>query len=236
MQLETYPLKQHAMDLSQESFPVTLRTWHGNSLEFPVGGTNFGYIYQGSALLFRQGTGEAYRLHAGMYFCLPGGGKLEGENSSGMAISSLNYQGMFSLGGPLGSTGRLAYINGGTNSLLIAPVMGGDPCFNAMYFPPGVDQTLHTHPSYRIGMVVMGRGELESQQTVIVLEPGMTFLIPADSLHKFRTIESNLTVVVFHPDSESGFIHGDNLMLKRTIVNGVSASELPDIQTKMAND
>lgn len=236
MQLETYPLKQNTIDLSQESFPVILRTWQGDSWELPVSGTTFGYIYQGSCVLYRQTTGESYNLHSGMYFCLPGGGKLEGELSSGIAISSLNYQGMFSLGNPIEPTGRLAYINGGTNSLLIAPVMGGDPCLNAMYFPPGVNQTLHTHPSYRIGMVVMGRGELENQQTVIVLEPGMIFLIPADSLHKFRTIESNLTVIVFHPDSDIGFTRGDNLMLKRTIINGVSASELPDIQTKLTNE
>lgn len=235
MTLETYPLQQKTIDLSQESFPAIVRIWQGNSCEFPEGRTHFGYIYQGSCLLFRQATGETYNLHSGMYFCLPGGGKLEGD-SSGIAISSLNYQGMFNLGGTIEPTGRFAYINGGTNSLLIAPVTGGDPCFNAMYFPPGVDQTLHTHLSYRIGMVVTGSGELENQQTFIALKPGMTFLIAADILHKFRTLDSNLTVVVFDPDSEIGFTHGDNPMLKRTIVNGISPSELPDIQTKLTKD
>lgn len=231
MTLETYPLQQKTIDLAQD-FPAIARIWQGNSFELPVGGTTFGYIYQGNCCLFRQTTGESYNLHSGMYFCLPGGGKLEGE-SSGIAISRLNYQGIFSVGGAIAPTGEFAYIDGGTNSLLIAPVTGGDPCLNAMYFPPGVDQTLHTHPSYRIGMVVMGGGKLENQQTVITLKPGMTFLIPADSVHKFRTIDSNLTVVVFHPDSDIGFTRGDNPMLKRTIVNGVSASELPDIQTKL---
>ncbi len=229
MTLETFPLQPKTID-SQESFPATVKIWHGNSCRFPADGTTFGYIYEGSAVLFRPGK-EPNRIYAGMYFCLPGEGKLEGK-SSGIGISHLNYQGLFSLGA-IAPTGEFAYINGGTNSLLIAPVKGGDPCLNAMYFPPGVDQTLHTHPSYRLGIVVEGGGKLENQQTVLVLKPGMTFLIGANSLHKFRTLETNLTAVVFHPDSDIKFTRGDNLMLKRTIINGVSASELPDIQTKL---
>lgn len=235
MMLKTYPLQQNTIDLSQDSFPAIVRIWQGNSIEFPAGETTFGYIYQGTSLLFRQTDGESYPMHSGMYFCLPGAGKLEGD-SSGIAIAFLNYQGIFSLGGPIEPTGRLAYINGGTNSLLIAPVRSGDPCLNVLYFPSGVDQTLHSHPSYRIGMVVMGRGKLDNLQTVLTLEPGTIFQIPADSLHKFQTIESNLIVVVFHPDSDTGFAHWDNPMLKRTIVNGVSASELPHLQTQLTND
>lgn len=231
----TYPLQQNDIDLTADSFPAIVKIWQGNGCEFPANATQFGYIYAGSCLLLPQKTDQSYNLHSGMYFCLPGGGKLVG-NSSGIAIALLNYQGALNVGGTIEPTGRLGYINGGTNSLLIAPVVGGDPCFNAMYFPPGVDQVLHTHPSYRVGMVVSGSGELENQKMAIALTPGMTFFIAADSLHKFRTFDSNLTVVVFHPDSDRGFTNGDNPMLKRTIVNGVSASELPDIQTKLTKD
>jgi quercetin dioxygenase-like cupin family protein len=234
MTLATYPLQHTNIDLISDSFPAIVRIWQGNCGDFPTGGTTFGYIYQGSCVLFRD-AGETYPLHSGMYFCLPGKGKLAGD-SAGIAIAILNYQGIFNVGGAITQTGEFAYINGGTNTLLIAPVVGGDPCFNAMYFPPGVDQTLHTHPSYRIGMVVSGGGELENQQIAISLTPGMTFFIAADSLHKFRTFDSHLIVVVFHPDSDRSFTPGDNPMLKRTIINGVSASELPDIQTKLIND
>lgn len=92
MTLETYPLQQNTIDLSQERFPAIARIWQGNSLEFPAGKTHFGYIYQGSCLLFRQATGESYNLHSGMYFCLPGSWKLEGL-SSGIAIANLNLSG-----------------------------------------------------------------------------------------------------------------------------------------------
>ena len=234
MTIATYPLKQTNIDLTSDNFPAMVRIWQDNCSDFPAGGTTFGYIYHGSCVLFCD-NGETYPLHSGMYFCLPSGGKLEGK-SSGIAIAYFNYQGIFNVGGTIEPTGKFAYINGGTNTLLIAPVKGGDPCFNAMYFPPGVDQTLHTHPSYRIGMVVNGSGELENQQMAIALTPGMTFLIAADSVHKFRTFDSNLTVVVFHPDSDIEFTPGDNPMLKRTIVNGTSASELPDLHTKLTQD
>lgn len=234
MTLKTYSLQQNTIDLSQDVFPAILRIWQDHPLELPAGGTHFGYVYQGQPRLSRQADVEAYRLRSGMYFCLPGEGRIEGENSSGIVVTRLNYQGMFSLGGPIEPIGRFAYIDGGTNSLLIQPIMLGDPCLNAMYFPKEVDQTLHTHPSYRIGIVVAGRGELETLETVMNIELGMIFLIPADSLHKFRTIDSNLTVVVFHPDSDTGFTRRDNPMLKRTMVDGVSAAELPQIQTKVS--
>lgn len=236
MTLKASPLQPQTIDLSQDSFPAILRTWQGNSLELPANGTHFGYIYQGQSLLSRQSEPEGYRVRSGMYFCLPGAGRIEGETSSGMVVTRLNYSGMFSLGGPIEPTGRFAYIDGGTSSLLIPPMMCGDPCLNAMYFPPYVDQTLHTHPSYRIGLVVAGQGTLEDWQTVTHLEPGMMFLILANSLHKFRTAERNLTVVVFHPDSDTGFTHRDNPILKRTMVDGVSATELPQIQTQLVGE
>lgn len=234
MTLKLYSIQHNSVeDLSQDTFPAILRTWQGGSLELPTTGTHFGFIHQGHPLLFRRWRTEHYRLHPWMYFCLPNQGYIEGQNSSGMVITCLNYQGMFSLGGAIEPTGRFAYIDGGTNSLLIPPIKLGDPCLNAMYFPPGVNQTLHTHPSYRIGIVVAGAGDVETPQVVRSLEPGTIFLIPANSLHKFRTHHNSLTVVVFHPDSDTGFTHQDNPMLKRTIVDGMSAAELPQIQTKV---
>lgn len=233
MTLSIYPLRQQIIDLSRDRFPATFRIWQGNSLKLPADGTHFGYVYQGQPVLSRQAGADAYKLRSGMYFCLPGGGELEGQDSSGILITRFNYQGMFNLGGPIEPTGRFAYINGGMNSLLIPPIMRGDPCLNAMYFPPNTDQTLHTHPSYRIGIIVAGSSELENQQTTVTLKPGMSFLIPADSLHKFRTAESHLEVVVFHPDSDTGFTHRDNPMLRRTLIDDISAAELPDIQTQV---
>jgi hypothetical protein len=164
---------------------------------------------------------------------LPGKGTVGGDSSSGIVITHLNYQGMFNLGGPIESKGRFAYIDGGTSSLLIPPIMLGDPCLNAMYFPPQTHQTSHTHPSDRIGMVVSGMGELETPQTRIIVKSSTIFQIPANQLHQFRTGEHQLTLVVFHPDSDTGCTHQNHPMLQQTVVNGVSAAELPQIQTKL---
>ncbi len=222
-------------DLSKSSFPILLQTWQDQKIELPDIGTHFGYIHQGSTDLScaRLKAAEAYLLQAGMYFALPGKGAIGGEASSGMIVTRLNYQGMFSLGGPVEAQGRLAYIDGGASSLLIPPVMLGDPCLNAMYFPPHIDQTLHTHPSDRIGIVIAGGGEVKTPQTSTHLEAGTLFLIPAHHLHKFCTGDDSLTAVVFHPDSDTGFTHKNHPMLQRTIVNGVSAVELPEIQSSI---
>lgn len=236
MSLQIYPLQPNIIKaISQDAFPAILRIWQGNSLQLPATGTHFGFVYRGYPLLSRQSGNETYSLRQGMYFCLPESGSIGGEHSAGMVITHPDYRGMFQLGGPIEAAGRFAYIDGGTNSLLIPPVALGDPCLNAIYFPAGVDQTLHTHPSDRIGMVVAGSGVIETAQTAVGLEPGNVFLIPANLAHKFRTGENSLTMVIFHPDSDAGFTDRDNPMLRRTLVKGTSAADLPQIQTKIAD-
>lgn len=231
MTLKLYSFQQPVTEtLADPTFPSVLRTWQGESLALPETGTHFGYVYQGEADLVRTGSAP-YRLHGGMYFCLPGGGRIDGTSSAGLVITRLDYHGMFSLGGPVEPTGRLAYIDGGTNSLLIPPLMLGDPCLNAMYFPPDIDQTMHTHPSYRIGVIIAGKAEFATPQSVMPVATGHVFLIPAHSPHKFRTHSDQLIAVMFHPDSGTGYSHRDNPMLQRTWVDGVSAAELPQIQT-----
>ncbi|WP_416669796.1 cupin domain-containing protein [Egbenema bharatensis] len=234
--LKTYPLQPKIFeDFSQGSFPLLLQTWQDHPIGLSDVGTHFGFVYQGFAhLSFRgmHGT-ESYRLRAGMYFSLPGKGAIGSAASSGIVFTRLNYRGMFSLGGPIEAQGRLAYIDGGTSSLLIPPVLLGDPCLNVMYFPPHVDQTLHTHPSDRIGIVVAGASIMKTPQSAIPVESGTIFLIPAHYPHKFCTSDSPFTVVVFHPDSDTGYTHTNHPMLQRTMVDGISAAELPEIQTRL---
>jgi hypothetical protein len=169
-----------------------------------------------------------------MFFCLPGSGTLSGADASGLVITCLYHDSLFTLGGPIEAAGRLAYINGGTNSVLIAPPMLGDPCLHAMYLPPNIQQTLHTHPSYRIGIVVDGSGNVETPQYTRALQLGDLFLISANEVHRFCTGNSGLTAVMFHPDSDVGFTHRDNPMLRRTLIDGVSAVNLPQIHSPIA--
>jgi len=210
--------------------------WNGESIQLSDTGTHFGFVYSGNPVLYRSAGSQDYKLHPGMYFSIPGEGWISGENSSGLLVTYSTFKGVFLIGGAIESIGRLGYINGGTDNVLIPPVMQGDPCLNALYFPPGIDQTAHTHPSYRLIIVVEGSGECETPDSITPLQPGVAIFIPANSLHKFRTIDDKLTVVCFHPDSDTGFTHKDHPMLKRTIISGISASNLPEIQTKIIKE
>ena len=231
--LKKYPLQANILiDRSHVAAPSTLQTWHQTSLDFGPSGTHFGYVYEGSPRLSCASHDHEYGLQPGMFFAMPGEGTLLGEQSSGVVITHPGRR-VFTLGGPMETTGRLAYINGGTTNVLIPPMMVGDPCLNALYFPPNVDQTLHTHPSDRLGMVVAGEGEFETPEAVMKAMPGDVFLIPEHTLHKFRTTTQNLTLVVFHPDSDVGFNHTMHPMLNRTLVDGVSATHLPEIHTHL---
>ncbi|MBD0337415.1 MAG: cupin domain-containing protein [Cyanobacteria bacterium Co-bin13] len=237
MTLKLFSLQTPVLeDLRQDEYPILLRTWRGEPLPLNDAGTHFGFVFQGQAYLQRGESSPdcRYPLQAGMFFGLPGSGTLSGENSSGLVITCLYHRGLFSLGGPIEAAGRLAYINGGTNSVLIAPPMLGDPCLHGMYLPPNIQQTLHTHPSYRIGIVVEGSGNVETPQAVTALQPGDSFLITANEVHRFCTGNDGLTAVMFHPDSDVGFTHRDNPMLRRTLVDGVSAVYLPQIHSPTA--
>jgi len=216
-------------------FPSYLSAWDRRGLDiYDSGSTHFGYVHEGDAVLRFEGM--VFRLKPGMYFAVPGPCSIDGGR--GIAVSREGYRGMFVLGGPAEQRGRLRYIDGCTDSLLIPPVMLGDPCLNLLYFPPGIDQTAHTHPSDRIGMIMSGRGRCHfwdggEHERTIDLEAGMIFCIHAEGMHKFSTpYGEEMRVLAYHPDSDFGPTHEEHPMLNRTIVNGVSARFIDAIRTR----
>lgn len=226
---EALPMRNAILyDYSANRFPTKLHAWiHTNRFE-AEGSTFFGFACQRSYIETSLGCFIAER---GMYFCAPDFAYIRGGN--GIIIERMGYNGVPMLGGPIEPTGRLKYIDGCTDSLLIPPVKFGDPCFNALYFPPGIDQTEHTHPSMRVGMVVAGSGECVTPDEVIQLLPGMVFIIHEEGQHKFRTLGTDgMIVVAYHPDSDFGPKDEDHPMVNRTIVDGVSASKIESIRTK----
>lgn len=218
-----YPLTHGLLvDLSLDDFPTQLYGFSRkvHILDLSPNRTHFGYVHEGQVIL--HCAAGVFTLRAGMYFSLPGSGTLRGEGR-GIAIARVGYQGLFSIGGPIESTGRLLYIDGCRDSLLIPPVMKGDPCLNALYFPAGINQTPHTHPSMRIGIIVSGRGECITEDEVKPLEPGQVFVIPSGGLHSFRTEDSPMIVCAYHPDSDCGPTDESHPMVNRTLVNGIPA-------------
>ena len=162
----------------------------------------------------------SFELRPGMYFAVPGAMSIAGGDSIGIVVTRIGYLGFFQLGGPIERTGRLRYIDGCTDSLLVAPVLKGDPCLNLLHIPPGIEQTAHTHPSHRIGLIVDGAGECVTPGGSAPLKPGSVFVIPSDARHHFVTAERSLLILAYHPDSDFGPTHDDHPMLNRTLVDG----------------
>jgi quercetin dioxygenase-like cupin family protein len=173
-------------------------------------------------------TSRSHRLSPGMYFCAPTPVIVEGD---ALAVSRFGYTGLFLLGGPIEERGRLRYIDGCTDTLLLPPPRRGDPCLNHLHFPKRIRQTMHTHPSVRLGVVARGSGRCETPDAAFPLVPGVGWALPADWPHAFHTGGESMDVIAFHPETDTGPADDDHPMLNRTLVGGVSARHLPQIRT-----
>jgi mannose-6-phosphate isomerase-like protein (cupin superfamily) len=214
-------------------FPSALSAWTSQLHLTDTGSTAYLYVDDGPAVL--ECAAGHYILGTGMVASVPGDARITGGR--GIVITREQWLGTFCIAGPVEWRGRLRYIDGCTDSLLIPPPMMGDPCLNLLYFPPGIDQTMHTHPSDRIGMILSGRGQCEhlSPAGIVTTEltAGMLFCIHTDGPHRFRTpYGEDMRVLAYHPESDFGPTHEQHPMLNRTIVNGVSARFIDEIRTK----
>ena len=153
-----------------------------------------------------------------MFFVWPGGGTLHGPGCAALIVSRLGYRGLRQVGGPIEETGRLTYIDGCTDTLLVCPPRLGEPCLNHLHIPPHTAQSQHTHPSERIGVIASGSGECRTQEGVYPLVPGMGWRIPPGCVHSFYTAESALDVIAWHPDSDFGPTDENHPMINKTIL------------------
>jgi hypothetical protein len=204
------------------------------------GDTFFVFNHSGEAVI-KTKEGE-FMMKAESYAAIPD--EVEIVGGRGIVVQRIKYTGFFHLGGRLEHKGRLKYIDGCTDSLLIPPVKKGDACFNLLYFPKHIVQTQHTHPDKRIGMIVSGRGKCITPWGNIELSPGQVFIIKEEGIkvqykgifaltgtHSFETDDSEMRVVAFHPTSDFGPEDEEHPMINRTIVNGVSAKNIKSIRT-----
>lgn len=210
------------------AFPSAVSLVERTAYELDTDASHFGFVVEGEVTLTcSSGT---FSVHQGMYFCIPGGATVDSTGRC-FVVSRLNWTGLFQIGGPIESTGRLRYIDGCSDTLLISPPVLGDACLNLLHIPAGTHQTQHTHPSLRAGVIVSGHGECITPERTISLSPALPFVIEAEGLHSFHTQDEDLLVIAYHPDSDTGPSHDDHPMVNRTIVNGVSAREIEEIRT-----
>ena len=188
------------------------------------------YVAVGSGTLALHGSFGDYTLREGQFACVPGNAAIQGDGAA-LISTRLAWLGMPMIGGPIEERGRLGYIDGCSSTVLIAPLRVGDPTMNLLYVPPGTDQTAHTHPSLRAGLVYSGNGVCRVAEGDFPLEPGVAFCIPANKLHSFHAPDDSLRLVVFHPDSDTGPTDEEHPMMNRTLVGGVAANRLHEIHT-----
>ena len=211
----------------QGPFPSIVRLWGSQPMAVAGPGTHIGFVTQGPTEL--SCVAGRFTLQAGMYFRVPGEFHLRG--GTGILSTRSDDSGLFCLGGPIEHTGRLRYIDGCSDTLLISPVVCGDPCLNLLHIPPHTRQTAHIHPTLRAGVIVTGTGQCRTPLGSTDLHPGLAFVIPPDCEPSFHTSDDSLLVVAWHPDSDTGPTHDDHPMVNRTIVDGVPASQISEIRT-----
>jgi quercetin dioxygenase-like cupin family protein len=181
--------------------------------------THYGYVLEGDCTVGERGRKVAVNPNG--FFCIAGAATVEGTGKC-VVTTRFNYRGMTLFGGELEDWGRLRYIDGCTDTLLVAPVKRGDPCLNALYFPASTRQTRHVHPSVRCGVVVGGEGVCKTPSGDHPLRKGSIFFLPPETYHAFHTDDrpvagrSALTVLAFHPDSDFGPTDEDHPMINRT--------------------
>lgn len=217
----------------------------------------YGYVISGSIALENAEHTKTTMLSEGQFFSRVGDFQFA-QWAKGSAIvvevfhkegvyPETKYSAMSLYGGPIENIGRLKYIDQCTDSVLINPIKLGDPCLNHLHFPKNIVQTMHVHPSHRIGVVARGEGRCITPFGELPLTTGMIFVIKeSDGVetavgldgkeylagsHCFNTEDSELDVIAFHPDSDFGATDINHPMINRTIVNGISANAIPYIQT-----
>lgn len=116
--------------------------------------------------------------------------------------------------------GNLSYMDGGTNTTAVNPGRLGLPVINYVHFPAGMEQTLHTHPSQRIGLVLWGKGLVELDHGIkFAIKAGDCWVMERNVLHNFMCNQGeDVTLFVFSPDSATGPTDEVNPLKVRTYV------------------
>jgi hypothetical protein len=205
-----------------------------------IGGC-FGYVHSGKVTLHLDDG--ALEVRKGWWFATQSGMNATlSDNCRMVAIQHIGYVGIDAVG-VVEQDGRLGYIDGCTNSILVGPHKQGEPVLNGLFMPTGINQTMHTHPSLRAGIIISGEATCntpkriefgvdysllkESDYNVLDLVPGVIFILKPECWHKFRTdiTMGNLRLIAYHPDSDFGPTDEESPMLNRTMVGDESHKE-----------
>lgn len=209
---------------------VVKKQWHGQDTTR----TSFGYVLKGAVDVVMRGMQAT--LVEGCFFSACDALLLnphEAADTTVVLMQRYGYRGL-NMMGESEKRGRLSYIDGCSDTLLLPPQRLGDPCLNHLHFPKGVVQTQHVHPSVRLGIVARGSGHAYQLPNVDAKTPGwtaklragMVFALEEQELHSFRTDTNpwaegepdEMDVIAFHPDSDWGPTDAAHPMRSRTYI------------------
>ncbi len=202
-------------DLSVTGAEVEVRGWGGgvDHVEHDGVGTAFVVVLDGCRARLPHGE---HPLPPASYAVLTEPARV--DHGAGLLVTHRSHDGLPMIGGPVEWTGRLRYIDGCSDTVLVSPVVRGDPSLNLLHLPSGVTQSDHQHPSVRVGMVVAGSGRcVIDRADTHELVPGMVFVLPPRRTHRFETVDAELLVIAWHPDSDVGPTDDDHPMLNATL-------------------
>jgi hypothetical protein len=213
------------LQLHTTMYPCSLENFKSDQAQrrtYPAYTTVYGFVFEG------QIHTDQYTVLPNQYFCLTSTTDQDltlnfKEHSHIVLIERIGFKGQNQVGGPVEGKGRLTYIDGCSDSLLVYPPRLGDPSLNYLFFPPGIDQTFHVHPSVRLGTVIEGSGHSDVQDAtgnteVLELNKGVVFCLNEMELHRFRTNNSNMKIIAWHPDGDWGPTDHNHTMLNRTYI------------------
>ena len=226
MRIIRSPIHGDRIDATSTAYPSDLTVYTRNTEAGDRYGTAYGYVVAGNAGIRAQD--QFHDVAAGSFFAVPGTFSIElaSENARIVVVQRYGFLGMLAFG-KIEERGRLSYIDGCSDSMLVYPPRLGDPVFNHLHFPPGIVQTQHTHPTIRLGIVARGRGEAfgpvklgKPEQWFEPLTPGCVFLLEPQEMHSFRTDRDGDTmdVIAYHPDSDWGPTDTAHPMRNRTYI------------------
>jgi mannose-6-phosphate isomerase-like protein (cupin superfamily) len=203
-----------SIDARDTMYPSILNLCQDTQFDAIPYSTVFGFVLEGTV------TYKNYSLIKNQWFSCK---IVEGEtfqiSGKAVLISRLGYLGQDTTGGPIESIGRLTYIDGCSDSLLVYPPRMGDASLNALYFPKSINQTHHIHPSIRMGIIASGSGICSLDNEEIELTEGTAFCLSAMENHRFRTIDDTMVVIAYHPDGDWGPTDHTHTMINRTYIS-----------------
>ncbi len=218
MQLIATPTPDSLLDASMTMYPSRMTALLGEGELGNPTSSFYGYVVEGSARIETRTLDATGR--AGTFFASPGPIQIRAEGLT-VVVERFGHRCLAQLGS-IEDQGRLAYIDGCSDTVLVSPARQGDPVLNLLHFPIGVRQSVHSHPSIRLGVVARGEGFAfgpgPGGDWRVALRPGAMFLLPAHEMHAFSTADSGSTldIIAFHPDSDWGPTDGIHPMLNRT--------------------